>query len=390
MKINATVISLCAVLLLILGYSGLFSEQPSTQDQNHSAREQKQTGTEKKKTPLYTILIDYLPNFVYDDEKITAVLRVVNNSDSELNGRLIVVRKIIAGSETGKIQKKVAIKRGEENQYTFNIDLSALNKKIRFISIQMKIGEGNPKEEHEIRILGYNEKLLPYSLKDGSHFVLKTGKRVIFEIEHMKFVQKRKWVFAKWLQKRLTASRRYNSFLFLGAPLCRSGELKDSYLQMIRHDLSPMDIVKFVDFPETGAYPILENAVRFKAAVDIHKKDRAVLFLPYSDLIYGTGKREYRMCCEFMLQRLFQAGYAYRDILIVTPAVPERLSEKFKPYTEVLGKIARIYYIPIKVSEDLRKNRWWSVEEDNDSVYGRYPNTKGHFVIGEYLKNEIR
>jgi hypothetical protein len=206
----------------------------------------------------------------------------------------------------------------------------------------------------------------------------------------MKFVQKRKWVFAKWFKHKVLTPRSYSSFLFLGAPLCRDDDTQRNYMSLLDKWVPDLTFVRLTDFSDQGAYPVLANAVRFREALSSFIKERVILFMPYSDFIAGTGKREYRMCVEFMIQRLKRVGYAYSDIKIIAPAVPENLEKQFRPYIHELADIARVYYIPFAVPRELGDPLLWAQTGCDERVVARYPTPEGHRKIAEYLENEIK
>ena len=90
------------------------------------------------------------------------------------------------------------------------------------------------------------------------------------------------------------------------------------------------------------------------------------------------------MCYEFMIQVLEKSGYT--EFLILVPAMPKQLREKFAPYARELSGISKAYTIPIE-EPDLGNAEFWKIAGGGDDILGRYPNKSGHAKFAEILSD---
>ena len=350
-----------------------------------------ETSGEQFSGPRCSMEVEYLPNFVYDDEKVTAAVRISLAGDGPFKGLLAVESSFIDRASGDTVQREVSLENKPQQRFHFNLDQIVFGRKIRYIRFSIKTEEHvSGPASYDLRLVRPEENLPEYTLENGMHFKKRSGERLIFVIRHMQYVQKRKWLFVKWIGNRFKRPAAYKTWLLLAAPLCTEKNDRRNYISVLKDHVHGITHVELSDFSDQGSYPILENAVRFRPALDSPVRERAVLFLPYSDFLSGTGKREYRMCCEFIIQRLYKAGYNYNNMKIVAPAVPKPLEKQFEPYIQQLAQIAMIYYIPFSVPSDLGDMSLWAVGNRKQQAVSRYPTFKGHRYIAEYLENEIK
>ena len=377
--------------MLLLPVLASYAEETHKQESSEPSTNTHEQSVKKTSESACSLVVEYLPNFVYDDEKITAVVKAINTGKGLYQGSLSVESGFNSGSTGSIIQQEVTLAEKGKVRFTFNLDLLLFKQKVQFIRfILRKAKEDTPGISYMIKIVHPEETLPDYDIENGLNFVLKSGKRIIFVIKHMKFVQKRRWIFAKWFKHKVATSRSYRSFLFFGAPLSGKENERFSYMPLLKKRKKDIEIIKFTDFPKKGAYPILANAIQFRAGLKSALKERAIIFFPYSDFVAGTGKREYRMCCEFIIQRLRDSGYTYKDMKIIAPAVPKVLEKQFEPYFNELADIARIYYIPFTVPRELGDISLWSVKGTDNQMISRFPTLEGHRKIADYLDKEIK
>ena len=95
----------------------------------------------KSSDPRCSLVFEYLPNFVYDDEKITAVVKVLNTGKGLYQGSLAVESGFNSGTTGSSIQQEVTLAEKGEVRFTFNLDLVLFKQKVEFVRFILRKGK---------------------------------------------------------------------------------------------------------------------------------------------------------------------------------------------------------------------------------------------------------
>ncbi|MFH1708109.1 MAG: hypothetical protein ABIF71_09345 [Planctomycetota bacterium] len=331
-------------------------------------------------TPVIQLAAEYIPNLVYHDESLTVVMRVTNRGTAPATGPLLVTAVFPAGGRTVVASRDLDLAPGAEARLSLELPVVVFERPVRNLAIAAGTAS------FALRLIQPGDPVPAFSVDPGNACLDRDGMRLVLVVTHRVFTANRRWLFAHWAAGRLFPARACASILVMAAPLAEAGG-PPSYLASLKAAVPSVDILPLADLPAGGAAPVLVNCALVRDGLARPARERAVLCLPYTDVLRGTGRREYRLAVEWMVQMLERAGYA--DIRIVAPAAPAALAGRMQGYLDELADIAGVYAHPFISAAPPAAADYWAVDPDGNMA-GRFPNARGQAALDRSLRAVVR
>jgi hypothetical protein len=337
-------------------------------------------GAENAPPAVMGLAAEYIPNLVYHDESLTVVMRVTNRGTVPATAPLVVTAVFPAGGRTVVASRDLNLAPGAEARLSLDLPVAVFDRPVGTLAFAAGTASS------ALRLVQPGEPVPAFSVDPGNACLDRDGMRLVLVVTHRVYIANRRWLFAHWAAERFLPARACASSLVMAAPLAEAGG-PPSYLGSLKAAVPSADILALADLPAGGAAPVLVNCALVRDGLARPVRERAVLCLPYTDVLRGTGRREYRLAVECMVQMLERAGYA--DIRIVAPASPAALEGRMQGYLDELADIARVYECPFVPSTPLSARDYWAADPDGNMA-ARFPNARGQAALDRFLRDMVR
>lgn len=347
-----------------------------------------ETAAKREVSGNHYLIVDYLPQALYEKEPLTICLRIENDTNSsaayEVTAKLLATRTKVLRSHTMKLEAEA----GKFATYQHDHDLRSASR----VTFRIKTPNGSIKGP-SIRILRDPVSWPDTTVKDGRIVTSVSSEVVLPLVQRRKMDTERSWALVRWAvgDDSPKDSKEIQQVL-----ICIPGawtRLGPDLPQNAKPDLGglvprPDDASRAIrvlgPYAFDGSAPLLRTVGDVLKDLPTPIPERALILLPPEDLQVATDPRTYGIILEAMLVRLVRAGV--RRIMILPPihyGTPKKRQKLLKDAVSGAAKRHNCKVLPIGRLLDEEN---WRVDPKHKGVYGRRPNAPGRAAIATILK----
>lgn len=283
--------------------------------------------------------IDYLPNLIYDGERLTLCGAVVNPTP-------VAVQAVVSCSLVGDGKPpakppediKVVAPAGKEGGFERDWVVAELDR-VALLSVTLHVGDKRVAQA-EFAVIPASLRLP--ELKLGDDCLLDgDGRRAVLVVRRQVRERESKWLVVKVIERAFTGGKVSPvSALFIGDLLAK--DVETSYLSALRASpvmsrFSFLGIAHPLDSERAGR-AVLMTLCSFSKSALAREYDMAVLFLGSEEPRFGTDADEFRKAVDLICGLLRARGC--RHIAIAEPVAPAELEQRVERYREAVRSVA--------------------------------------------------
>jgi hypothetical protein len=328
------------------------------------------------------LLLDDAPSFTYRGGDITISLRVVNPAAAE---RPLGIRCSLRGSDgkaawTREVGGRAPAAGSWRTELTCRLNSRASTAPELLLELT---ADGRRVDTSTLRVLRPDAELPELKASEGK-LLDGARARVVFEIERRVRPPSTRWMFVRWLRKKMTDDViRAPDLLLLADELGQPPGAAGGYIDQLAKDVAGLQAVHIPTTEGLGSLRAVEQAFREK----LPEAQMAVLFIGNQDYEWGGDVLDYRRSLELIIQRLEARGVG--SFVIIPPIAPRHWRDQAERYRRVAGQVAWDYSARLIDLGGLRDDTIWLREEGTSQVYLRNPSERGHRVIARTIADEL-
>ena len=337
------------------------------------------------RAPFY-VLVDYLPQALYEGEPLTACFRIENLTGREAEVTLRCESRDGTGRLLRADEQKLTAAAGAVSAYRKDHDLAGA-RRLRF-SLRTALGEfPGP----EVRALS-EEEPWPETRADKGFLAEAASGAVLAPILRRRLsAEDRSWAPVRWalgLREQDEAERVTSAWLVGPAAWADASEAASSAPGFVPESARRGGAWKLVGpYALTGVAPILSAVGDILRALPQPAPQRVVVMLPPEDLEAATAPRLYGLAVELLLARLAASGV--RQTVLFPPFHYGRPEAQHKALWSAAQEAAQSRQARSVSPAELLDEQLWRLDPRAAGVYGRRPNAEGQKRIGQILSGVL-
>ncbi len=282
--------------------------------------------------------IDYLPNLIYDGERLTLCGAVINSTPATVQA---VVSCLLVGDgkpSSKPVDIEVVVPAGKEAGFEAGWVVAGLDR-AEVLSVSLGVSD-RPIVQTDFVVIPASLQLP--ELKLGDDCLLDgDGRRAVLVVRRQIRERESKWLVVKLIERAITGGKvQPASALFVGDLLAK--DVETSYLSFLRASpvmsrFSFLGVAHPLDSERAGR-AILRTLCSFSRSALTREYDMAVLFLGSEEARFGTDADEFRKAMDLMCGLLRARGC--RHIAIAEPVAPTELGRRAERYREAVRSVA--------------------------------------------------
>lgn len=281
--------------------------------------------------------IDYLPNLIYDGERLMLCAAAVNRTSALVKAQVYSSLTVGARELGSSTTRDVAIPAGREVRFEAGWEVDELTESAT-LNIVLTVGQ---EDVDARRITVHPASLALPQLKLGDGFLAdESGERVVLVVRRQLRERASRWGVVKWVQSAVSGGKvTASSGLFIGDRLARTE--KDSYASLLKAD-PVLGRFTFLTVAHPGgtaqaASPVLETLCEVSRFAFKQRYDLAVVFLGSEEAGFGTDVEEFRRAVDLMAGVLKSRGCAH--LAFACPVAPENLAGGIERYRRAVMSV---------------------------------------------------
>jgi len=285
-----------------------------------------------------TLRIDYLPNLIYDGEKLTLCGSVVNRTTDTVRVRVSCSLRV-GQSPLGKaVDNDLAPAGGKEQRFEVTWPIKDLD---RPATLSAVLTVGSAAVQAETATVHPSALGLPELDLVDDYLVDHKGDRAVLVVRRQIRERETKWAVVKLVRRAVSGDKIDSaSALFVGDLL--ADDAASSYVSRLRAD-KQMDRFSFltVRHPSDSARAgcaVLRTLCRFSKAALKRRYDLALLFIGSDEARFGTDVEEFRKAIDLMSGQIKARGCQH--VVFISPVAPRRLAARIERYRRVVESVA--------------------------------------------------
>jgi hypothetical protein len=282
--------------------------------------------------------IDFLPNLIYDGERLTLCASLVNRTAAAVSGEISCA--LAAGKRTlaDPLTKQLDAAAGKDARIETSWRLVQLKDPVT-ITVSMTVGA---KKIASQRVVVYPASITLPPLTQGDGFLLDDkGERVVLVVRRQVRDPESRWAVVRYVGSAFSDGKLdVAAGLFIGDQL--ADEVGNSYVSLLkkRPELARFTFVS-VAHP-TGAKKacgaIYRTLCTFSQSALNRQYDLAMIFVGSEEARFGTDTQEFRRAIDLMSGRLKARGSQH--VVFVAPIAPKNLAGRTRLYEREIKSVA--------------------------------------------------
>ena len=283
--------------------------------------------------------INYLPDLVYDGERLTLCASVLNRTREAVRGR--VSCSFVAGGRAvgNTINRDVAAPPGRDAFFRAGWRVSDL-KDTATLTVLLTVD----KEEIGRQTVAVHPASLQLpELRLGDDFLVddSNGDRVVLVVRRQVRARQSRWPVVRLVERAFSGSKvKAASALFVGDLLAR--DEAGSYVSLLKsnEDLSRFSFVavKHPRRSERAGRAILQTLCEFSKSALKRRYDLVLIFAGSEEAMFGTDVAEFRRAVDLMCGVAKSRGARY--VAFVAPVAPPKLAGRTERYRRAIRSVA--------------------------------------------------
>ena len=329
--------------------------------------------------PRPRLCVEYVPAIVYEDEPISACVRIEGGQGEPSALKLIASLADASGRELAAAEGKGSAAAPWRRQAEVRLERGS---PARLDLRLFQTGTALPVATVTLRVLSARSPLPPLKA-DGMGLADEAGQRVLVRIEHRVFERDQTWPLFRWLHYKMYGDGWvFRRALILGEDL---GAPRDGYLAQTAALLKGVAAtVVAVESASADPAPPVFRAVAALASAKLEAAPEAALVsLGHSDPDCGTDVRQFGLALELVVQQLEARGC--KHFVFATPVGPSHLTKRLAPYAKAIGRVAFTYQARRCDLQRHLSDESWAEGGREARLVLRYPNAGGQRAMAEAL-----
>ncbi len=284
------------------------------------------------------VRVDYLPNLIYDGERLTLCGAVANPTPGAVQA-VVSCSLVRDGKPPAKpVDIDVAAPAGKEAGFETGWVVEGLER-TAVLAVTLRVGDRRVGQA-EFAVVPASLHLPELTLGDDC-LLDSDGRRAVLVVRRQIRERESKWLVVKLIERAVTGGKvRPASALFVGDLLAK--DVDTSYVSLLRSNpsmsrFSFLGIAHPLDSERAGR-AILRTLCSFSRSALTREYDMAVLFVGSEEARFGTDVDEFRKAVDLMCGLLRERGCRY--IAIAEPVAPAALEPRVERYGEAVRSVA--------------------------------------------------
>jgi hypothetical protein len=289
--------------------------------------------------PSPALRIDYLPNLIYDGERLTVCGRLVNPSRVPVSGRVTCTLSV-GRRALGEPVVRAVRSPGDGEQDRFEAAW-VLEELLETATLTVELTVDGV-AAGRARAAVYPASLdMPELRLAGDRMVDGSGDRAVLVVRRQLPERASRWAVVKLVEEAVTGGKvQPTCALFVGDLL--AADEAESYARLLR-TAPEMSCFSFLTVrhprdAERATYPVFRTLCAFSRAALKRRYDLVVLFVGSREARLGTDVDEFRKAIDLMAGLAKSSGS--KHIVFVTPVAPPKLLGRTARYRRVVRSVA--------------------------------------------------
>jgi len=289
-------------------------------------------------TRPFALRIDYLPNLIYDGERLTLCASLLNRTMETVRGRASCSFVAGRGAAGNTIRRDVSAPPGRDGSFRVSWRVSGL-KETAALTVVLAVG-GEEVGRQTVAVhpasLGLPELTL------GDDFMMDgKGDRVVLVVRRQVRARQSRWPVVRLVERAFSGGKvKAASALFVGDLL--AGDEARSYVSLLKSNkaLSRFSFiaVEHRRASERAARAILRTLCEFSRSALKRRHDLVLFFVGSEEATFGTDVEEFRRAIDLMCGLVKSRGARY--VAFVAPVAPARLTGRTERYRRAIRSVA--------------------------------------------------
>ena len=324
------------------------------------------------------LCVEYLPQVIYDDEALTACVRVEGAGEFRVAARLLDAkgRALASHAASGRAaagkpwRAQLRLRPGRGEPALLELSLSTAK-------------EARPVAGVKARVVNLTRPLRPLEVK-GLRLVGEKGQAVVLRIAHRVRQIEQRWPLVRWIRYKLYGDRvKFDRVAIVGEDLGK----RDGYLAGAARALEGLEVaVLAVRSRGRESGPPVLRAIAAASQKAWRKAPDLVAFsLGHTEDDLGTDPLVFGRGLEALVQHFEALGA--RHFVVVAPAGPPDHAARLVKYVRQAKRVAHVYRARYADLGGALAG-CWRVGDDRATL--RFPSREGHERLGRALAEFIR